>query len=532
MSIANFSTVKASHAWQVPLPVSRPRNWLVLAGFGLTVFFAWRFWPSKSMPVVDPSLVVWQPVDRSDLDVVVLGRGSLESQSNIEILCEVEDVRKDNINGTTILWMIPNGTSVKKGDLVLELDSTPMQEALDDQVLFVENALAEKIQAEANLKNQLTMNATAEAEARLLIHLAELDLEMYVDQETGTQKLAIDANKRRIDDVNSEILAAQATMELRREEHRGYQSLFKLGYSNRNEVRRVELTYLQAESQFVAKLNQLQTEIATLKKMQVYEQRKEQLVLEGKVATTRRGLEQVLRNNEAKLAQVEALMRAKDESLKKEEEKLARYQDQLQKCKILSPQDGMVAYPNIRTSEVREGVPVIFRQKLLSIPTLEAMQVETKIHESSLDQVKAGLPVRIAVESFPGVTYQGQVKSVAVLPEQNSWSGNDTKVYQTIITIDEKVSGLKPGMTAVAEILVNHLPNVINVPLHAVVEKDDQTYVVVKDHDQLSPRPIELGQASDTRVAVESGLDEGESVAINAHDLLEMVFADNSVPTS
>jgi RND family efflux transporter MFP subunit len=355
---------------------------------------------------------------------------------------------------------------------------------------------------------------------------------MYVDQENGTQKLATDANKRRIDDVNNEILAAQATMVLRREEHCGYQSLFKLGYSNRNEVRRVELTYLQAEGQLVAKLNQLQTEIATLKKMQVYEQRKDQLVLEGKLATSKRGLEQVLRNNEAKLAQMEALMRAKDESLKKEEERLARYQNQLQKCKIYAPQDGLVAYPNIRTSEVREGVPVIFRQKLLSIPTLDSMQVETRIHESALDQVKPGLPVRITVESFPGLVHQGRVKSVAVLPEQNSWSGNDTKVYQTVITIDEKVTGLKPGMTAVAEILVSHLPDVINVPLHAVVEKDDQTYVVVKSDDQLHPRPIALGQASDTRVAVESGLDEGESVAINAQDLLEMVFADNSVPTS
>lgn len=78
--------------------------------------------------------VVWHEVDRCDLEVVVLERGSLESQSNIELLCEVEDVRKDNINGTTIQWMVPNGASVKKGDLVVELDSNPMQEALDDQI--------------------------------------------------------------------------------------------------------------------------------------------------------------------------------------------------------------------------------------------------------------------------------------------------------------------------------------------------------------------------------------------------------------
>ncbi|MFN9915568.1 MAG: hypothetical protein ACK53L_23455, partial [Pirellulaceae bacterium] len=93
-----------------------------------------------------------------------------------------------------------------------------------------------------------------------------------------------------------------------------------MGYASRNEVRRIELTYLQAEAQFAAKLNQLQTELSTLKKMEIYEQRRELMQLEGKVATAKRGLEQVLRNNEAKLAQAEAIMRAREESLKKEEE--------------------------------------------------------------------------------------------------------------------------------------------------------------------------------------------------------------------
>ncbi|MEQ1825352.1 MAG: efflux RND transporter periplasmic adaptor subunit [Pirellula sp.] len=521
----------SSHGSAWPRAKKRPPVWILVIGlvFASLIGLNWNRDRTGSAAIADQA--VWQEVDKSDLEVVVLERGSLESQSNVELICEVEDVRKDNINGTTILWMIPNGASVKKGDLVVELDSNPMQEALDDQILFTENAIAEKIQAEANLKNQFTMNLTAKAEAELLIKLAELELEMYTDNENGTKKLLVDANKRRIDDVNNEILAAQATLGLRREEHRGFQSLFELGYANRNEVRQRELIYLQAEGQFAAKLNQLQTEISTLRKMQVYEQRRELLNLEGKVATAKRGLEQVLRNNEARLAQTQALMRAKEESLKKEEERLDRYRSQLEKCKIYSPQSGLVAYPSSKVYEVREGVPVLFRQKLLSIPNLDSMQVETRIHESALDQVRSGLPVRVTVDAFPNVQYKGRVKSVAVLPEQNSWSGNDTKVYQTIVTISEKVEGLKPGMTAVSEILVDSVRDVVNVPLHAVVEHDQQTYVVVRDEtNRLRPRQVELGQASDTRVSIQSGLSEGEAIAINAQDLMDAVFTDTTVP--
>lgn len=515
----------SNRVWKTRRLLTRARVWIALVIILAGGAYGWSSYRRGNNFSNLASQAVWQTLERSNLDIVVLERGSLESQSNIDLVCEVEDVRKDNINGTTVLWMIPNGASVQEGDLVLELDSNPMQEALDEQVLYTENALAEKIQAEANLKNQVTMNTTAQAEAELLVKLAELELEMYIDKENGTQKLAVDANKRRIDDVNNEILSAQATMELRREEHRGIQSLFKLGYANRNEVRRIELTYLQAEGLFAAKLNQLQTELSTLKKMQVYEQRKELLGLEGKVATAKRSLEQVLRNNEARLAQVQALMRAKDESLKKEEERLARYRSQLEKCKVYAPQSGMVAYPNNRSMEVREGVPVIFRQKLLSIPNLDAMQVETRIHESALDQVRPGLQVRVTVDAFPQKSYRGTVKSVAVLPEQNSWSGNDTKVYQTIINIDESVAGLKPGMTAVSEIMVQSIPDVLTVPIHAILEKDAKKFVLVRDDsNRLIPKQVELGEANDTRVQVISGVEEGESVAINAQDLATAVF--------
>lgn len=511
---ATWSKRKSNLRWAIPVCVA-------LAGLG-----GFRLWNASLSPAPNDihNQAVWQEVTRSDLDVIVLERGSLESQASIDVFCEVEDVRKDNINGTTILWMVPNGQSVKQGDLLIELDSTPMQEALDEQILYTENALSDKIQAEANLKNQLTMNATVRADAELQVELAELELEMYVDKENGTHKLTVEANKRRIDDVNNEILSAQATMELRQEEQRGIQSLFKLGYASRNEVRRIELTYLQAEAQFAAKLNQLQSELALLKKTEIYEQRKELLRLEGNLATAKRSLEQVLRNNEAKLAQVQAIMRAEDESYKKEKERLDRYQTQLAKCKIYAPQSGLVAYPISKSYEVREGLPALFRQRLLSIPNLDSMQVETSIHESALDQVRLGLPVRVTVDAFPNRSYRGTVTSVGVLPEQNSWSGSDTKVYETIVTIDEKVADLKPGMTAVAEIMVDSVADAITVPLHAVVEHEDQTYVVVRDGKSLVPRPVALGKSSETRVSVEEGLEAGEAVAVNAQEFLESLF--------
>ncbi len=89
------------------------------------------------------------------------------------------------------------------------------------------------------------------------------------------------------------------------------------------------------------------------------------------------------------------------------------------------------------------------------------MQVETRIHESALDRVHRDNQFVCQDDAFPQSSYEGTVKSVAVLPEQNSWSGNDTKVYQTFITINDKVEGLKPGMTAVSEIWSIRCPTLL-----------------------------------------------------------------------
>lgn len=479
-------------------------------------------WPRPGATV--DSGIIWQTVSRSDLVMTVIERGNLESQKEVEVFCEVEDVRRDGINGTPIVWIVPNGSSVEKGELIVEIESTPIREELDQQILETEEARATLITAQANFENQKTQNATIEADARLDIELAELELEMFQDGESGTYKLAVEEIHRDIDDVNNEILAAQANLELKRDDQRGIEQLFKMGYAGRSEVRRSQLSYLEAEGKYAATLNRLENQMATLRKKQNYERRMELLRLQGKLDTAKRNLQQVIRNNEAKLSQMEATWKARRESLKKEEELLERYSSQLEKCKIYAPQSGMIAYASDRSNEIREGAIVRFRQELLSIPDLSQMQVRTAVHESVLDKVEVGLPVEIKVDAFPDRRYTGTVKSVAVLPDQDGWLGSDTKVYDTVVTIDEKVEQLKPGMTAVTEIHLGRAENVISVPLQAVVGRGETTWAFVKTDNAIESREVKLGRSNETDVEVVSGLQAGEVVALNPKTLADRLL--------
>jgi RND family efflux transporter MFP subunit len=247
--------------------------------------------------------------------------------------------------------------------------------------------------------------------------------------------------------------------------------------------------------------------------------------LEGKRDTAKRNLKQVEVENGALLAQAKAWKVSAELSLKREEERLARYREQLEKCKIYAPQDGMVAYYAEanrwgQSSSISEGTPVHNQQKLMTIPDLNRMQVKTAVHESVVDRVKTGLTATIRLDAFPDRIYRGKIDSVAVLPDPGGWLASDTKVYPTIVTVDDEVANLKPGMTTVVEMHIDYLRDVLTVPLQAIVQRGDQTWCYVAEKDSVRQQPIKLGQTNDKFVEITEGLRDGDRVVLNTAAIL------------
>lgn len=485
----------------------------IAAGVGLTlcavaaVAVLAAVWGSSSSSL-EP--LIFHTVQRGELPIRVTERGNLESQDNVEILCEVDDIHGDGIPGTPIEWIVPNGTSVTKGDVLIQLAAAGHQERLDRQILDTERARAEQIKAKVRYENQRTQNETNLAEAQLQVELAQLALKQFEDEEGGTFQIELQ-------NVELQIREAQAGQLIEETNLEGVEQLYKLGYRSSGELAQARLSALRAK-------RQLATAISRRKELTEYQYLKNKMELQGKLDSAKRALAQVLRDNEALLEQARAAMEAADEALKKEEELLARYREYVEKCKIYAPQDGMVAYAvsrnSWRTEEIREGASVRLRQILLTLPNLTRMQVKTAVHESVLDQIKPDLPATIRVDAFPDKSYRGTVKSVAVLPDQGSWMSSDTKVYETIVTIDEDVERLKPGMTAVVDIHVALLRDVLSVPVQAIDQIKNDCWCYVEADGGLERRLVTLGSTNEKFVEVRTGLAAGDRVVLNPMAIL------------
>jgi len=108
----------------------------LLALGGITVLSV----PGLSKPIrgffttADLDIIPYE-VKLAALPITVTDKGALESSKNQDVQCQVE-------GSTAIISILPEGTKVKKGDLVCELDSASLNDSLTNQKIATQGAEA------------------------------------------------------------------------------------------------------------------------------------------------------------------------------------------------------------------------------------------------------------------------------------------------------------------------------------------------------------------------------------------------------
>ena len=175
----------------------------------------------------------------------------------------------------------------------------------------------------------------------------------------------------------------------------------------------------------------------------------------------------------------------------------------------------MVIFPSAaewkETPDIEEGAVVREQQTLLMIPDVSKMQVKVGIHESKVDRLCIGMPAKVQLQDL---ALDGEVSEIAeVTRPAGWWTGNMVK-YDTIIKL-QATPGLKPGMSAVVDVVLEEYKDELLIPVAAILESDDGYVCWVRTPDGIKRRAIELGGSNDEFTIVKAGLAEGDEVVIN-----------------
>lgn len=435
-------------------------------------------------------------VERGPLTISVSERGTIKARQ--------QEIIKSAVEGqTTIIYLIDEGARAKKGDLLVELDSSKLQDQKIEQQIKVQNAEANFIRARENLEVVRNQAKADVAKAQLDAQFAREDLRKY-DEGDYPKELR---------SAESKITIATEELQRAEEKLRWTEILFEEKY--------VSNTELQAD-RLAKKKAQLDLDLAKgeLQLLQQYTYKRKLDELKSNVEQTALALERANRKAVADIAQAEAELKAKESEYRRQETQLAKTIRQIESCKMYAPTDGLVVYATTGQGNWRgnqepldEGQTVRERQDLIYLPTATDMMAEIKIHESNLNKVRAGLPVLLWIDAIPGRTFTGRIARIAPLPDASSmWMNPDLKVYNTEIHINGDGSDLKTGMSCHAQIIIENYTDAMHIPVQAVVRESGESVVYAIANGRPVRRVVKVGLDNNDRVHILDGLKVGESV--------------------
>jgi RND family efflux transporter MFP subunit len=461
--------------------------------------------------------LVTHTVKHEKLLLTIVERGALESENNNDIQARVKAGTKNSTVATTIKSVIDDGSHVKKGDLLVELDDSGLIEQLKSEKITLDTAEANKVQAEEAYKITQSQNESDIKSAEVNLQLKEIDLKKYIE---GDYPQALK-------DVQGQISMAESDMEQQRDRSAWAQRMVKKGYYTPSQAQ-AEQSKLEGYDLTLKKL------IESKRVLTDYTKLREETARQNDVAEAKRALERTKSQAAAKETQARTDKETKKSIWEQEKQRYVEIEEEIKKCKIYSPQDGMVVYyvseqtrfgSGSQQSIVAQGEPVREGQKLMRIPDLGHMLVNTRVHEAMVSRLSEGQPASIRIDAFPDQRLQGYVKSVATVAAQQDWMTADVKVYTTMVAIDGTVEGLKPGMSAEVTILTDgQSENVLTVPVQAIITTTDlgqyRKCFVKLPTGETEERQIEVGLANEKMAEIKSGLKEGEKVVLNPKVLL------------
>jgi len=136
---------------------------------------------------------------------------------------------------------------------------------------------------------------------------------------------------------------------------------------------------------------------------------------------------------------------------------------------------------------------------------LSSMRLVAPLSESEVGNVKVGQIATVTVEALEGRKLAAHVSEVAIL----STSSSGVVSYDVTFQLDQMDPGLKPGMSATAEVVVKQAEGV-NVPTSAI---SAGSVTVVRGGKDVRQRVV-TGLAGNSSTIVLSGLKAGETVVL------------------
>ena len=262
--------------------------------------------------------------------------------------------------------------------------------------------------------------------------------------------------------------------------------------------------------------------------------------------------------------------------------------DDLDKARIVAPQAGTVTSINKEVGDLAVG-GMFQADVLMTVSDLSKMEVIVDVNENDVISVALGDTTEIEIDAFQDTVFYGIVTEIAH-KAQSTAMGSQEQVtnFEVKITMIKVPTGIRPGMSATANIITDKKENVLAIPIQSLTvrpegsekmsfgkggkpsgdregeakpkaKKMEELVFVLADQpggvlrngimsetdDKIQKkkkakkgskyvhiRPVEVGISSETHYEVLSGLEKGEKIVTGSYRAISKDLAHNKEVTT
>ena len=110
---------------------------------------------------------------------------------------------------------------------------------------------------------------------------------------------------------------------------------------------------------------------------------------------------------------------------------------------------------------------------IMELPDLSSVHLEARLDETDRGRLQPQQDATVRIEALPGKDFKAKLDSISVLARVDFSSGwPPSKNFDLNLVFLDADARMRPGMTAVARIATERVPDVVLVPVESIFQRD------------------------------------------------------------
>jgi HlyD family secretion protein len=197
---------------------------------------------------------------------------------------------------------------------------------------------------------------------------------------------------------------------------------------------------------------------------------------------------------------------------------LQRAEINVQRMTVKSPIDGIVVMASIvrngEFGQIREGDQVNAGQPFVTIVDPSSMVLNATVNQVDAERLRLGMKATIRLDAYNDVAMPGSLLGIGAMSKTSTFRASYVGEIPIRIKIGKSDPRLIPDLTGSAEVVMSSEQNTVVAPRAAVFEESGGSFVFIQGPEGWLKKKVDLGLSSFTSVAVRSGLEKGDVVAL------------------